>query len=1348
LKSPVNLYIIHPRESEGAGLRDSLTSALPWNCHFCLATRGEEALREIRKQRKKALPDCILLSDELEDKSALEMLLALQSAVEVSSSPIIILSSKGRKAGVKFLRAGAQDYFDVDTTGPEDLLRIIENAIERSSLTGERTRTFLKIAEQEDFLRRVLDNLFAFVGVLLPDGTLISANEAPLKIAGITEEEVLGKKFWECFWWNHSKKTQKRVRSAIKQARNGKVVRHDEKVQVKGGEVIWIDFQLAPLRDRAGNITHLIPSGMDISERRSIEQGERESRHKLRAVFDGTKEFVVLLDADGILLEANTSALLLGEKTHEEVVGRPLWETFWFEQSAEAAEAIKAAVRQAAEGENATFELEIVNFEGEVQLFDFSFSPVRNESGEVIFVVPVGVDITELKHAEITLRENDQRLRLATAATTVGIWELNVITGELNWDAQMFEIYGMEPTEFGILDYSTWQQSIDSRDVVEQAEILTETIRQRGQSRREFRIRRQDDREDRIIQAVEAVRSNPEGEAEWIVGTNLDVTERKHRESNLAFVGELQTGLAELTSAEELMEFATRRIAEHLSVDHCTMFEVIEETRSVVVLHDHFVEGATEISGEIPLGSFLTDEEIEKINRGVAMSVDDVTLSGRPDRMVDSFRSLDIASVANASHFANGRCKFLLHVNRSKPCRWQNHELELLTELCPNIYLRLERAVAEKALRESEELYRETFEHTAIGMAQLDLNGRWVWVNQAICDITGYSADELMELTFSDITHPDDIERDLAHLKRLTDGEVSTYTIEKRYLRKDKSVIWISVTASLLRDAQGGPLRYIAAIEDISGKRQAQEDLENERLFVERLTQVVPNMLYLFEVKQAKIVWVNRHVEEALGYSEREVIEMGASFLPKTMHPDDLERVTEHLMRSANALDGEASEVEYRLKRSDGEWRWFRTHDTPFTRDREGRVKELIGISVDITEQKRNEEMLRETAERKDEFLAMLGHELRNPLGAIRRAVAIENESQGDPDSIAWCREVIDRQSMQLSRMIEDLLNVARITRGKIPQLSERIDLVEVLTRAVAVGRALTEQGKLTLLTDLPEEKLSICGDSARLEQVFVNLLNNAAKYTPEGGEIRLSATCDGGHAIVRIEDTGVGIPGDLLPGLFELFRQVETTIDRSQGGLGIGLTVVKSLVEAHGGSVSVASEGKNKGSVFTVKLPLDEAGDEAGSPPVKAAPVGKLESAAETATETAKRCKILIVDDHKDAAQGLSRLLVNRDFEVSMAHDGLSGFEMAVKAEPEIFLLDLGLPGIDGFELARRIRDNKKFKDAYLVAISGYAQESDLVKSKEAGFDQHFSKPLEIPRLLSLLLELQQGGSVDREKS
>ena len=1335
---PLHFYIVHPDPSECAALRESLNSAAGPGCRFSEATTGEEALRGIEEFQKQDTPlDCILLSDGLEGVGSLEMLQALHDDTGSPSFPIVVVLTGGdATSGLNFLKAGAQDYFDLKTLGSENLAKIIENAIERFALAGEQIRQFQKVTENEDFLRRVLDNLFAFVGVLLPDGTLVNANEAPLKIAGISEKEVLGKKFWDCFWWNYSQETQDRLRDAIAKARDGEVVRYDERVQIEGGTMIWIDFQLALLRDEKGRITHLIPSGMDISERRTGEESERESRHKLRAVFDGTKEFVVLLDPDGVLLEANSSALSISGKSHEEVVGRPLWETFWFDQSQEAATAIQTAVRSAAAGKSATFELEIVNFEGELQLFDFSFSPVLDEAGQTSFVVPVGVDITELKQAEITLRENDQRLRLATAATSVGIWALNVNTGELNWDDQMFKIYGMEPTEDGLLEHATWQQSIDSQDVLTRSESLIEEVRQRGQGKREFSIRRQSDNETRIIQAVEAVRISPEGETEWIVGTNLDITERRRRETNLAFIGDIQAGLAELKSEDELMQFATTRIAEHLGVAHCTTFEVLEKNKSAVVLHDHFVEGAVEMSGEIPLESFLTDEEIDKINVGEPMSVDDVSSQHRPDWMAESFETLGIGAVANASHIAKGRSKFLLHVSHSKPYRWQRSEIALLTELCANIYLRLERARTEKALRESEELYRETFEYTAIGMAQLDTEGRWIWVNKAVCEITGYPKEELMALTFSDITHPDDLEEDLTYLQRLTSGEIDTYTIEKRYLRKDQSIVWINLTASILRDSKGKPLRYVAAIEDISGKKGAQQDLENERLFVKRLTQVVPNMLYLFELKRRRIVWVNRHIKDALGYTEQEVIKMGSAFMPSIVHPDDQETVLEHLSNSALSPDGEASEVEYRLKRRDGEWRWFQTHDTPFARDAEGKVTQLIGISVDITDQKANEKTLRETALRKDEFLAMLGHELRNPLGAIRHAVAIEKESADDPAAVEWCRDVVDRQSMQLSRMIEDLLNVARITRGKIPQMSERLDLVEVLKRAVAVGQALTEKGKLTLTTDITDEALSVLGDSARLEQVFVNLLNNAAKYTPEGGEIRLVASRKKDHAVVAIVDTGVGISQQLLPGLFELFRQVETTIDRSQGGLGIGLTVVKSLVDAHGGRVSAASEGKNKGSTFTVKLPLDLTVAEGTTTAVTAS---VDESTLEKKPEQQPR--ILIVDDHKDAAQGLSRLLVHRGYEVEIALDGLLGLEAAEKFEPQIFLLDLGLPGIDGFELARRLRQVEKFEKAYMVAISGYAQVSDVAKSREAGFDEHFSKPVEVPKLLSLLNDLSNGS-------
>ncbi|MEO7319341.1 MAG: hybrid sensor histidine kinase/response regulator, partial [Chthoniobacteraceae bacterium] len=388
-------------------------------------------------------------------------------------------------------------------------------------------------------------------------------------------------------------------------------------------------------------------------------------------------------------------------------------------------------------------------------------------------------------------------------------------------------------------------------------------------------------------------------------------------------------------------------------------------------------------------------------------------------------------------------------------------------------------------------------------------------------------------------------------------------------------------------------------------------------------------------------------------------------------------------------------------------------------------------VTARTAELGKSEMRLREADKRKDEFLAMLGHELRNPLAAIRHAVRIDDESLDDPDARQLAREVIDRQSAQLTRMVDDLLDVERINRGRIVLRIEALELDAVLARAVEAVRPFIEEKKHILAVEA-ESELSVRGDAARLQQVFVNLLSNAAKYTDEGGRIQVAVRRHHAEAVIAISDNGVGLTTEVLPRVFDLFTQAHTSLDRAQGGLGIGLTVVKSLIEMHGGSIAVQSEGNARGSTFTVRLPLATDSGIAKTPTA-----GRPEATAEPRavppeTAPASTIRILVVDDHRDTGETLMRLLVRRGYEVRIAHDGLEGLAMAREFRPEVLLLDLGLPGLDGYELCRALRAESEFAAARIIATSGYAQSSDVERSREAGFDVHFAKPVDLAALIA----------------
>jgi PAS domain S-box-containing protein len=627
-----------------------------------------------------------------------------------------------------------------------------------------------------------------------------------------------------------------------------------------------------------------------------------------------------------------------------------------------------------------------------------------------------------------------------------------------------------------------------------------------------------------------------------------------------------------------------------------------------------------------------------------------------------------------------------------------------------------ERKQAEEALRASQIDLNRAQAVAHIGSWRMDIRTNSVaWSDENYRIFGVPQGTPLTYQSFLDAVHPADRALVDQAWKDALAGK--HYDLEHRVIATQK-IKWVRELAELEFDEHGSLLGAFGTTEDITDIKSVQEALQHERAFLRQVIDAVPSMIFVKDEKR-RFLLGNKAMAQFYNTSPESLTELtDEDFKP---HADEVARVhqDDHEVISSRKIKFIPEE---KVTHADGSVHWYSTVKLPLF-DEDNSCDKLLGVATDITKRKRAEEALRLADRRKDEFLAMLAHELRNPLAPIRNAVQLLKMQEAADPKLAWSRNVIDRQVTHMARLLDDLLDVARIMRGKIRLSKERVELTEIVNNAIETSRPLIEARHQELIVSQTTTPQWIEGDRIRLAQVLSNLLNNAAKYTDEGGKITLSVMRENADAVIEVRDNGIGIAPDILPQIFDLFTQADHSLAHSQGGLGLGLTLVRQLVEIHGGTVTAASAGIGQGSTFTVRLPTLSM---ATSP---------TESALAPSTlPISKKFRVLVVDDYVDAAESLAMLLQAEGHEVEIADCGLQAIEQAQAFRPQVVLLDIGLPDLDGYEVAQRLRTLPETHDAILIALTGYGQAEDRERAQNAGFDHHLLKPVNFEQLSALL--------------
>jgi PAS domain S-box-containing protein len=595
----------------------------------------------------------------------------------------------------------------------------------------------------------------------------------------------------------------------------------------------------------------------------------------------------------------------------------------------------------------------------------------------------------------------------------------------------------------------------------------------------------------------------------------------------------------------------------------------------------------------------------------------------------------------------------------------------------------------------------------------LDRSGHIVSWNRGAEKLKGYAAAEIIGQHFSVLYPPDAIQRRWPERELRMAQESGHLEDEGWRVRKDGSRFWANVVITALHDESGALRGFSKITRDLTERRRQQEILrqseERFRVLVEGLKDYA---IFMLDTDGRVTSW-NGGARRITGYQAEEIRERHFSvFYPQEAIDEKLPEQELAMAREHGRFEDEAPRL-----RKDGTTFWANVVMSPLY-DQEGVLVGYANVIRDITDRKRAESL--EEAERHtSDFLAMLAHELRNPLAPINNALHLLALKPPADATEKWVREVLHRQTGQITRLVDDLLDVSRITRAAIRLNRRALDARAVVRAAVEEAMPWMQARGHGLSVELPGEALTVLADEARLIQVMHKLLHNAARYTPEGGQVSIGARREGDEVIVCVKDNGVGMDAELLHSAFDLFKQGQQAVQRPQGGLGIGLTLVQRLVRLHGGTVEAHSAGLDRGSEFIVRLrALNEA------------PV--TEAAAPQALVSIPR-KVLVIDDNSDAANALRMLLENDGHNVRVAHDGVSGLALAREYHPEYLLLDIGLPRLNGYDIAASVRGDPELKQTTLVAITGYGQVHDRARTAAVGFDHHLTKPVEFSALQAL---------------
>ena len=1108
----------------------------------------------------------------------------------------------------------------------------------------------------------------------------------------------------------------------------------EHRVRRRDGQWRLCTVRVVPVLDERGDISEWVGVHNDITDQVAVDAALRASEERLRMALAAAQAGAWAWDiSTGVITWSPENYVLYG---YDPLTSVPPAYTDWAERiHPDDRDRANAAVADTLAGRTSEFrhEFRVIHpARGERWLLGLG-QVERSLTGEACRLVGINLDITDRVAAETALRVSEERFRTLFNSMDEGFCVVEMVFEE-GGRARDYRVIEMNSA----FEKHTGISGLVGRSVREAIPDLEEfwyetygRVAATGEPTR-F-VRETAIRGGRWLDAY-AFRLGAAGSNKVAILFNDITASRLAEEAVMAsearssFLVTLADTLRSLSDPTTIQAEAGRVLGERLGASRVYYFEV---GRDDYVVERDYTNAALSMVGRYPIASFGPNP-LAALRAGCTTSEADVdALLARTPEEKATFAGMQIRSYIAVPLVKGGTFVAGLAVHAGSVRTWTPTEIAMAEDTAERTWAAVERVRAEAALRVSEERLRMALEAAELGTWHVDPLTRLTQTDERFRAIFGTTYEWTDYLQLFAVMHPDDlpgVEAAVAAATRPDNPE--PYAIEYRINRPDGALRWVFARGrATYEDGELGrhAVRFDGTVQDITDRKRAEQALRDSEARLGGILRRSPAGIIQTDAAGCMTL-VNPRWLEMTGLTEVELL--GRNILDIT-HPSSVAPTAAAFGRLA--AGGADFQIETDYRRKDGSTLRAQSNVAAI-RSPSGEFLGLIAVILDISERLRSEEELRrlaadlaEAARRKDEFLATLAHELRNPLAPIRNGLQVMRLAGVNPDVVEKTLGMMERQVGQLIHLIDDLMDLSRISAGKIVLQKARLSLADVIRDAVDTSRPLIEKRRHALVVNLPPEPVCIDADRTRLVQMFGNLLNNAAKYTETGGRIRVTVECQDGDIVVAVEDNGVGIAAHMLTRVFDMFAQVDRTLEKSQGGLGIGLSIAKRLAEMHDGSIVAESGGHGSGSRFVVRLPLalngttDMPGDDHRA--LKAKPA---------------RRRVLVVDDNRDGASSLAGMLDMMGNDTQTAFDGAQAVDVAEAFKPDVILMDIGMPKLNGYDACRRIREQPWGRNIVIVAQTGWGQEDDRRKAHEAGFDFHMVKPVEPAALEKMLIELK----------